>query len=113
MIARAGDALRRGRSALLDATFSSARYRRRALLAAEAFGAATALIEVHADEVTTLRRVGRDRVDSEAKEGVYRLLRDRFDPIEGGHLRLDASDAPVDALVDAALAWLDEQDGGG
>ena len=54
-----------------------------------------------------------DRVDSEAKEGVYRLLRDRFDPIEGGHLRLDASDAPVDALVDAALAWLDEQDGGG
>jgi predicted kinase len=107
MTGRAAKTLRRGRSALLDATFSSERYRRAALAEAEACGAASALIEVHADETTTLERVGRERPESEAKVEVYRLLRRRFDPIDAPHLSLDSSSATVEQLAERALDYLE------
>jgi predicted kinase len=107
MIDRAATALRGGRSALLDATFSSERYRRAALDTAIACSAGSALIEVSADEATTLQRVGRDRPDSEAKGEAYRLLREHFDPIAAPHLDLDSSVASVEELTGLALAYLE------
>lgn len=106
LVARATRASAAGRRVVLDATFSSARHREAALSGAERVGARSSVVEVTADEATTLKRVDRQRRFSEAREGAYRLLRGRFDPITQPHLTLDSSTKGVETLVEAVVAYL-------
>ena len=106
LVSRATRASAAGRPVVLDATFSSVRHREAALTAAERVGARSSVVEVTADEATTLERVGRRRRFSEAREGVYRLLQGRFDPISQPHPTLDSSTEGVATLVAAVEAYL-------
>lgn len=106
LLRRGTEAARAGVPPVLDATFSSRRYRARARAAAAAAGLPLRLIRVVADEPTTLRRVARAREHSEAGPEVYRLLERHFDPVEGPHLTLDSSAEDVEAMLAEAVAWL-------
>lgn len=107
LLRRAEATIRDGATAVVDATFSSRRYRDAAHEAARRLGVPLRTIRVVADEATTLRRIGEARQHSEAGLEVYRLLARHFDPLEGGaHLTLDSSAEDVEAMLDEALAWL-------
>lgn len=95
-----------GKAAVLDASFGSRRQRDRVLRAAERVGARAAVILLIADEAISLERVRRRREFSEAREAAFRLLRERFEPIGGEHLTLDAGAADIDDLVAEVEAYL-------
>lgn len=106
MLQRAGAALQAGERVVLDATFASRRYRDAARELATAHGLDLALVRTVADEATTLARVGRIRAFTEAGAEVYRLLQERFDPIDGPCLTLDSGALPLPAMVRTALEAL-------
>lgn len=99
MMERADGALAAGRSVLLDATFSSRRFRGWARDVAQRRGARFLLVRAVADEPTTLARLGRRRELSEAGPSTYTLLKDRFDRIDEPHVVVDTgSRSPAEAL---------------
>jgi predicted kinase len=106
MMARARSSLSQGRAVVLDGSFSSRDFREAARLLAQEAGARLALIRMVANEETTLARVGRKRLLTEAGPAAYRLLKDHFDPIEGEHLVLDSSQTDLGPLLARAEEYL-------
>jgi predicted kinase len=111
MMARAARRLGEGGNVVLDGSFSSRRFREQALMLAGPSGVRWALILLVADEETALRRVSRKRQLTEAGPGVYHLLKEHFDPVEGEHLRLDSSTASVGQLLAEATRYLQRVEG--
>lgn len=112
LITRAEEAARAGHSVILDATFSSSRYRAQAAAAAQSAGRHLAIVRVVADEATILERVGRERAESEAGADIYHLLKGKFDPVAGPHLELASDGRDVAELASAVEAFLAGRAGG-
>lgn len=106
MMRRARAPLEQGRTVVLDGSFSNRRFREQAQELAREYGAELMLIHMVADEETTLERVSRKRRISEAGPEAYAILKQHFQPVEGEHLRLDSSNAPVGRLLDEATAYV-------
>jgi predicted kinase len=104
-VARSG--LSDGRTVVIDGSFSSRSFREAVRELANDTGARLRLIRMVADEETALARVGRKRALSEAGPEAYRLLREKFDPVEGDHLMLDSSRADVGKLLRRAVLYLE------
>jgi len=98
--------LESGKSLILDATFRKREYIKIAEKMASAYGVAFFLIEMLADEATSLRRVRQARKYSEAGEEVYYKLKKNDEPVEQSHLRLDSSSADVDSLIEEAMNYI-------
>jgi predicted kinase len=118
LFALAGESLRAGRPALLDATFLDAERRERLAAVAGAAGVALVLVETACDEATALRRI-RARAEagdspSEAYDAIYRAQRTRAEsrtlpaPANAVLRRLDTSaDGPVS--LDPVIGALDQR----
>jgi predicted kinase len=104
-VARSG--LSNGRHVVVDGSFSSRSFREAVRELASDTGARLKVIRMVADEETTLARVGRKRVHSEAGPEAYRLLKENFDPVQGDHLMLDSSRANVGTLLRRAVRYLE------
>ncbi|MYH41197.1 MAG: AAA family ATPase [Chloroflexi bacterium] len=98
---RAAAHLRAGRAVVVDATHASSAHRAEARRAAAAASAPALTVELRLSERAALDRIASGRADplrlSDADEAVYRLQRDRFEPLgadEGPLLGLDAGGAP-------------------
>ena len=98
---RAAAHLRAGRAVVVDATHASAAHRAAARRAAAEAGAPALTVELRLSEWAALDRIASGRADplrlSDADEAVYRLQRDRYEPLgadEGPLLGLDAGGAP-------------------
>ena len=106
MLERAHTLFESNDTVILDGSFSNRRFREQTEAAARSLGARLLLIHMVANEETTLERVARKRKFSEAGPEAYALLKQKFQPVEGEHLRLDSSDAPVAGLVDRAVDYV-------
>lgn len=110
LLVRAGDALRAGRSVILDATFLRAGYRAEALRVADAAGAAALVLECQAEPaVIEARLLGRTLAGahgSDADLAVYRSQR-RFAPRDAEVPGLDRvvvrTEAPAAEMVERVL----------
>lgn len=108
MMRRARLPLEEGGTVVLDGSFSNRRFREQARTVAREAAANLFLIHMVANEEITLRRVGRKRKVSEAGPEAYELLKRNFQPVEGDHLRLDSSYAPIGRLLAEAAAYVSE-----
>ncbi len=98
---RAAAQLRSGRPVVVDATHASAAHRAAARQVAEEEAAPFLTVELRLSEQAALGRIAARRSDplrvSDADEAVYRLQRERFEPLaadEGPRLLLDAGGPP-------------------
>ncbi|HSB46701.1 MAG TPA: ATP-binding protein [Candidatus Bilamarchaeum sp.] len=91
LMRRTEDALRGGRSAVVDATFYRKRQREDFTLIAERAGAKWRLILCTIEEGEAKKRLSRRRPGnvSDADYAVYLKLKGAFERIEGEHLELD------------------------
>lgn len=106
MMDRARQSLELAHSVVLDGSFSNRRFREQANELVREADVNLLLIHMVADEATTLRRVGRKRKLSEAGPEAYALLKDRFQPVEGEHLRLDSSRTTLKQLLTKAVDYV-------
>ena len=104
---RAATHLRSGRPVVIDATHASAAHRAAARRVAEEAAAPLLTVELRLPQQAALGRIAARRADplrvSDADEAVYRLQREKFEPLaadEGPRLLLDAN-GPPGALAEA------------
>jgi aminoglycoside phosphotransferase family enzyme/predicted kinase len=112
ILRRAGRALEAGRGALVDATFSTRRWRARAAAVAKAAGAAFVLVEARAPvELLRARLAARALAPSvsDATEGLLDAFVRGWEPVTGGDaeavLAIDTAQ-PIEAAERAALRGL-------
>ncbi len=102
MVERALELAKRGSTVVLDATFSSSRYREMLRDEAGRFGVPVAFFYIDTPEDEIKRRLekrAREGGVSDADWGVYLKMKDSFDPPEGAH-RVRGDRAPDDVALD-------------
>lgn len=108
MFQEAGKNLKEGKKVVLDATFYKKELRKRARETAR-----EAKVNFFMVECVTHEDLLRERIfarkpgetESEADFGVYKKVKEQFEPIEGEHLAVDTS-LPVEKQVELVLKYL-------
>ena len=107
VLARARDALDRGRDVVLDGTFRERTDRDGAVEVAASTGATLGVVAVECEEsVVESRIAAREDDASDADVEVYRQFRERYDPIRLPHATVDNS-GPVAATRSQVAGLLD------
>lgn len=105
LLARAADHIAAGASVVLDATFKTRARREEVRDLAERLGAEFRLVHVVCEEAVVERRIaGREGV-SDADFAVHRRFRERFDPVEMDHVRVDNSGTEAEARRQVKAAF--------
>jgi predicted kinase len=99
----------RGGPVVVDATFSSRRFRVAAFTAATEVGAPLSMVLLEAEPEVARARVTHRRPLTEAGPEAYELLRRSFDPVSLPCLVLDSTATTPGALVEEVVAYLKEQ----
>lgn len=99
MFQRARNNLEDGGNVIMDATFMYADGRQRAKGLASETDATFHLLRIVCDEDTVIERIkSREDDASDAGVDVYRSIRDRFEPVEMSHSRVDNSGGLLDTM---------------
>lgn len=106
LMTKASEALRAGRSVVLDATFhTTARRQNVAQLGAES-GVSPHWIEVFAAEPIIRARLAKKRPDSDADTAVYEKIMRESEPLSEDHLRLESTQSNLADMIEKALRYL-------
>lgn len=110
MLAMADDALKRGKSVVVDATFSRSAWRRQAIRIAEERQAPAIVVECRADDehlIDRLQQRERQPSLSEARLAHLPAFKTRFEPVTPAeglfHIIVDTARSPTDCLLDIVL----------
>ena len=99
--------LRRGRSVIVDATFTRREYRRPFLDVGLETGTPTIGLHVFAPEEVVIKRLSSPRSVSDANYEVYRSMKERAElpPEEMFHISVDGTEDPVASAL-KVLTWI-------
>lgn len=95
-------------SIVLDATFFKAEIRKLFKEKAGELGEPVYFIEISANEEAIKSRVSKPRPDSEADFEAYLKVKREFEALTEDHLVLYSDREPIDRMLDAAMAYLNE-----
>jgi len=96
------DAIEKEKDVVLDATFYKNKIREPFVKS----NAKMAFIEVWADEKIIQERLKENRPDSEADFKIYQLIKQKWEPLEQRHLKLQSTNNNIDAMLQSALNYL-------
>lgn len=100
---RVKEAVARGNSLVVDATFYLHRLREQFLAAA---GGHAVMIEVTAPEHMVKERLQQPRTDSEADYDVYLAIRSVWEPVQQPHLTLESRNDNLDDMLKRTMNYL-------
>lgn len=103
MLTLAEEALLAGSNLVVDSTFYKEDLRRPWKNLADKVNADSMFVEVTVSDEDARNRLQVPRADSEATWEVYTALKERWEPIEEPHLKLDASKMPLEKMVAEVL----------
>lgn len=106
MAKAAGDALRRGSTVVVDATFYRSEMRDIFLTLATLLHQPLCTIEIQAEENIIRQRLSKARPDSEADFAVYRQLKADYEKPSGNHLVLQSTDTNIDSMLTKASTYI-------
>lgn len=106
MARRAGEALREGRTVVVDATFYRTEMRDIFLTLARLLYQKVACFEIEADEDIIRERLSRPRVDSQADFSVYKLLQPQYEEMDHEHLVLKSGTDNIDSMLRQAKQYI-------
>ncbi|NRB51845.1 MAG: AAA family ATPase [Saprospiraceae bacterium] len=109
LLARAKDAIRDGKTVVIDGTFYQAKLRARFEQLANAEGVPVHWIELSADTEVIRKRVSKQRAYSEADFEVYQKIKESYEPILAPHLSLRSEDTNLQHLIGEILSYLRSQ----
>lgn len=96
----------KGKSVILDGTFYRESLRK---LVKKAFmNEEICFIEVTAPEGIIKKRTEVKRVDSDADYGIYRKIKNDFEPLQSPHLRVVSADENIESMIREALDFLQQ-----
>ena len=106
MARRAGEAVREGRTAVIDATFYRADMRDIFLTLARLLYQKVACFEIVADEDVIRERLSRPRLDSQADFSVYKLLQPQYEEIDHDHLVIKSGPDNIESMLSQAKQYI-------
>lgn len=106
LLERTKDAMRDGKTVVIDGTFYQAKLRHRFKQLATSEGMPVYWIELWADTEVIRKRVSKQRAYSEANFEVYQKIKAIYEPIRDPHLRLWSNDANLEHLIEEILSYL-------
>jgi predicted kinase len=98
-------AIRQNRPVVIDGTFHK-QDKRELFKTAAGPGQPIFFMEIWAREELTRERLSHPRPDSEADFAVYQLIQGEWDPYDGPYLRLESTNANIDAMLASALKYI-------
>lgn len=103
MLERMDEAIDQRKNLVLDATFYKSKSREPLMAKnrGEVF-----FIEIQADEDIVKDRLKKNRPYSEADLGVYQLIKQLWEPLEGPHLTLQSTNTNIGTMLETALQYL-------
>jgi predicted kinase len=111
MLEKAKEGIKNHGNVVLDSTFFLQDTRDKIIQIAEKHGAELIPILVEAEENIIGERLSKPRADSEADIGVYRQIKDAFEPIKGTYLSLLSTNDNIDEIINRALHYIKIKNG--
>ncbi len=109
---RADIELQNGKKVVLDATFYLRKMRKRIIDLAAKQSVPICFYLIEADENITKERLSKPRKYSEADYGVYELIREKFEPHNGPHLKLQSTQNNISEMLKKAIHYLNDHEEG-
>lgn len=98
-------ALQKNRNVIVDATFYLQKTRNDFFTIAKKYSKEICWILITADEETIKKRVSKKRPDSEADFEVYKLIRDRFEPLQIEYLEINTTELSAKENITRILKY--------
>ena len=109
MLEKTKRAINENTNVVLDATFYKNDGRNR-LLEEIKNSSEISFIEIRADENTINRRLGKERLYSEADFEVYKLIKQQWEPLNAPHLILSSTDYNINDMLQKTMDYLQKKD---
>ena len=107
LLNRSKNLLVSGHTVIVDATLYREDLRQPYLDAARTLSCPILWIELHTPEESIKKRVAKQRAYSQADFAVYRKIKKDYEPLKEVHLSLNTDEMALDALVNAAIKFID------
>ena len=109
MVSLAESSLRKGRPAIVDATFYLQSTRNMFIELARKYASVIHMIVVYADEGLIKQRLSLPRKDSEADFSVYKQVKTEFEGLKFPHLELESTDDNIETMLNRAVNYLESK----
>lgn len=109
MVSLAESSLRKGRPAIVDATFYLQSTRNMFIQLARKHASVIHLIVVYADEALIKKRLNAPRKNSEADFEVYKQVKANFEEFVFPRLELESTDDNIETMLNRALNYLESK----
>ena len=106
MARKAGDALRGGKSVVVDATFYRNEMRELFLTLAKLLHQKVVYFEIVADEDLIRQRLSQPRLNSEADLSVYSLVKSQYEALTLEHLVIESRNDNIDQMLKEGLDYV-------